>query len=109
MPDVGPEHLGIDGAVDEHGRGRSRDAQGGYHGGGRPVSTGGVRIQALSAQHAAMQPRQVGFRPAFIDEYEALEWNIPCTPTPPSPLGPYVPPVLLRGVQRFFFGDSPSA
>lgn len=73
------------------------------------MSVRDFRDQSLTNGSAAVGPRELGIRPEFIEKHEPLGVEAELSDSPFRPPLRDIGPILLGGVDHFFFQESFSA
>ena len=103
------KHLAIHGPFKQPRGASPVQAHGGNERAGLIMSVRNMGDEPFADRSASTQTGHLGVGPAFIHEHEPGGWLRRQLFVPVRPLFGHVGPVLLGGVQRFFYSSTPAA
>ena len=71
------------------------------------MTTGRMGEETLAAPCAAVHANHIGFSARFVNEDQPFQPDVTRFAPPPTATASYVGALLLIGVQRFFYADTP--
>ena len=102
---INRENLGIDRAFDQKGRFDAFMAQGRNESGTLPVTVRDGTQTPLAHQAASMVAGQLGVQAGLINKHQLADIPAGLLPSPKTPGGFNVRPILLGGARRFFYSS----
>ena len=105
--EISGKALGVECTFDQKGSHHALRAQACNRRGTAPVAMRHVRNTTLVLRAASVQPRHLRVQSGFIDEDQLFAVQLGLLLPPVFPRGFHVGPLLLGGVQRFFYSSTP--
>ncbi len=106
--DIGEEGFGVHRAVEHQRGGHARGTKAADKSGGFPVTPRRFINQSLANRTSPVAPQHIGAGSGFVDEYEPRRIKKRLLSLPRCPRCGHVRPVLLGGVQNFFYKTGPA-